>query len=254
MNARHDRILALLSRAGEVSVRDLVAEFGVTPMTIRRDLAALERDGRVVRTHGGALMSRPGRIEFQFAERGAVREGQKRAIALAARGLVKPGMTLSIDTGTTPLAFARAVADLPGITVLTSSLAVAAALYPADGIDLVLLGGMARKDGPDLYGELTEANLEQFRVDVAVIGADAASREGLFTTAVPVARVSKAMVAGARRVMLLVDSSKFGGTAFRKFADWDDVDVAITDDGLGRSTRRWLADAVETLEIVRVEE
>lgn len=252
MNTRQAEILERLSRAGEVTVGALSERFDVSPMTIRRDLAQLERRGRLVRTHGGAVLSRTGVIEFAFQGKARTHAAEKRAIAREIAARIEPGMAVTLDTGTTTLEVARAIAGTAPLTVLTSSLAIASVLYAREGIELVLLGGVARKGSPDLSGPLTEENLRRFRAHVAVLGADGAGREGVYTTDVGVSRVSRAMIEGADRVLLAVDSSKFETTAFVRYADWSEVDDVVTDAGLRPETRRWLTRAGPRVTAVRI--
>jgi DeoR/GlpR family transcriptional regulator of sugar metabolism len=245
MNARLEKIMSLITRDGEVSVGSAAKAFGVTEMTIRRDLETLERDGRLVRTYGGAVLSRPGIVEFAFQQRADARSDEKRAIARDAARLVRPGMSVSIDTGTTTLEVAKAISGTADLRVLTPSLAVASALYAFDGIELVLLGGTARKGSPDLQGEITEDNIKRFRVHLAVLGADALGEDGIYTKDAAVSRVSRAMIANARERLVVADSSKLSETAFVKFADWKDVDVLITDAEAPPAARRWLNKSVK---------
>lgn len=242
MRGRQQDILALLADGAERSVHELAARFGVTLMTVRRDLEALARGGHVTRTHGGVVLSRPGTVAFHFHQREERMLAEKAVVARAVAALVRPGMAISLDTGTTTLAVARALAGQCQLQVLTSSLAIAAVLYACEGIDLVLLGGRARKDNPDLYGELTEENLARFHVDLAVLGADAVNPDGLYTTQPDIARVSQAMLRHAGRRVLVADHSKFGHTAFLRFATWNDITTVVADDGMPAVERRWLKD------------
>jgi DeoR/GlpR family transcriptional regulator of sugar metabolism len=247
MIPRHSAILELLGQGKEVSVAAFARRFRVTPVTIRRDLDALREQGLVERTHGGAVLQGRGRVEFAFRRREETMAAAKRAIGAAAAELVRPGMSVSIDTGTTTLEVARALAGIDGLTVLTSSLPVAAALHPVAGIELVLLGGRTRKDHPDLFGALTEENLSRFEVDLAILGADAVDRAGLMTTDVDIARVSRAMIRHAAGRVLVADHTKFGRRALVRIAGWDDVDTVVTDKGMDGETRKWLRRAARTV-------
>ena len=244
MKSRHAKILEQLSADGEATVQALAGGFGVSVMTIRRDLAELEASGELTRTHGGAMLSRAGIIEFSFREKGQRNADEKRAIAREAAELVERGMTLTLDTGTTTLEVAKAVAGVPDLTVLTSSLAIASALYGRPNISLVLTGGAVRTGSPDLSGWLTEENLKRFRVDIACIGADGADREGVFTTDVNVARVSQAMIASAHETVLVADHTKFEKPAFVRFASWRDIGRVITGNAATPGTRKWLEKTV----------
>ncbi len=243
MNHRQRETLELLAARGEVSVQALAERFGVSEMTIRRDLSVLEGAGELQRTHGGAVLSRAGVVEFAFRSRGGLHAAEKRAIAARAAERVREGMTVSLDTGTTTMEVARAIGGMKNLKVLTCSLPVASILYANPNVQLVLLGGTVRPGSPDLSGWLTEENLKQFRVDLAVLGADAADRTGLYTTDTNVARVSQAMVAGAGEAMLVADHTKFDRTAFVRFATWDLIDYVVTDSGVGKATRKWLMKA-----------
>ena len=238
---RHDEILALLGSDGEHTVEALAERFGVSTMTVRRDLGDLAAAGRVQRTHGGAALSRTGIAQFRFVRRNEQRVAEKQAVARAAAARVRPGMSVLIDTGTTALEVARELRHIDGLRVLTISLPVAAELHDMPGLELVLLGGVVRRGEPDLTGSLTERNLAEFRVDLAILGADAAEPGGIFTDDLAVGRVSQAMVRSAQTSLLVVDHSKFARHAFAKYADWEQFDLVITDTGLPAATREWLS-------------
>jgi DeoR/GlpR family transcriptional regulator of sugar metabolism len=238
---RHEQILALLGARGECSVEALAEDFGVSTMTVRRDLAELVASGRVQRTHGGAALSSAGIAQFRFVRRNEHCAAEKRAIAQAVAGRVAPGMSVVLDTGTTALEVARELRSVGDLRVLTTSLPIAAELHDAPGLELILLGGVFRRGLPDLTGPLTERNLAEFRVDLAVLGADAVEPEGIFTNDLSVARVTQAMVAAAKAAVLVVDHSKFARRAFAKYADWEQFATVFTDSGLSADTREWLS-------------
>ncbi len=252
MNARHERIVAFLGGRGEASVQDLAEHFDVSLMTIRRDLALLERAGRLTRTHGGAVLSKPGVVEFAFVEKGERFAAEKRAIAREAARLVQPGMSVALDSGTTTLEVAKAIRSIDGITVLTSSLAIASVLYAQDNVELVLLGGTARKGSPDLTGWLTEENLKQFKVDLAIVGADGVTPDGAYTKAVDLTRVCQAVMAAGQRTILVLDHSKLGKTSFARFTTLNRIDHLITDAGAASPTRKWLSKAVSNITYAKV--
>ena len=164
--------------------------------------------------------------------------------------VVKPGMTVVLDTGTTTLEVARALAGIPDLRVLTSSLAIASALQAHDNLELVLLGGSLRRQSPDLSGPLTEENLRQFRPDLAILGADAVDRDGAYTADLGVASLSRAMIAGAQASCLVADSSKFARRAFVQFAPWELIDHLVTDTGLGPEERAWATDTIRSVHLV----
>ncbi|MCF7854360.1 MAG: DeoR/GlpR family DNA-binding transcription regulator [Candidatus Pacebacteria bacterium] len=239
-STRAQDILELLTARDEVSVAELADRFQVTPMTIRRDLEALAAEGRITRTHGGAVLTAPSVVAFAFQERRQARLAEKQAIAREATRHIPPGTAMILDTGTTTLEVAKAIKGIPDLKVLTSSLAIASALLAHDQLELVLLGGTVNRGSPDLSGPLTEENLASFRADVAVIGADAVDQKGLYTRCQNIAGVSRAMIASAGKTVLVADSSKFGTTSFVQFADWKDIDIVVVDTGLAPTHQRWL--------------
>jgi len=252
MKKRHADILEILDPVEETSVRQLAETLSVSLMTIRRDLALLAHEGRVMRSHGGAMLSQTGSIEFDFGEKSKKRTAEKSTIAREVAKMIEPGMTISLDTGSTTLEVARVISGTVGVTVLTSSLAVASVLYIKENIELILLGGKVRKGIPDLSGPLAEENLARFRVDLAVLGADAVSEDGLFTTDVGISQVSRAMIDGAEKRVLAVDSSKFGNMALIRFADWDCIEHVVTDEGVSKADRKWLKKSVSKVTYAKV--
>jgi DeoR family fructose operon transcriptional repressor len=241
MNARQQYIIEVLHSQREVSVQALSTHLHVSPLTIRRDLELLERDGALTRTHGGAVLSKASVIEFAFLDRAQDRSMEKLVIAQYLASVVQPGMTIVLDTGTTTLEVARAIAGISRLRVLTSSLAIASVLYAYENIDLVLLGGSVRHRNPDLSGPLTEENLKQFQTELAILGADAVCPEGLYTSDLGIARISQAMMACARERWLVIDSSKFNRRSFVKFADWSVITHLVTDEGVRNTDREWLS-------------
>mgnify|MGYP002641435331 CR=1 FL=1 len=252
MNVRHEQIIQWLQARGEASAQDLSEHFGVSLMTIRRDLATIESEGRLTRTHGGAVLSSAGIVEFTFERQGKQHAEEKRAIAREVASMVEPGMSISLDSGTTTLEVAKAIAGIESITVLTSSLAIASVLYAHENIDLVLLGGMARKGSPDLTGWLTEENLKQFHVDLAIVGADGVSEEGAYNRTVELTRVCQAILKGGEKTMLVADHSKFSGPSFAKFSSLEDIDFIITDTGVSVKTCPWLVEHKKRVRYVKI--
>jgi DeoR family transcriptional regulator, fructose operon transcriptional repressor len=241
MNLRYDSTLQFLRDNGDASVQELADHFEVSVMTIRRDLAALEQSGKLKRTHGGAVLSKEGIVEFTFERKGKKFSTEKRAIAQEVAKLIHPGMSISLDSGTTTLEVAKAIAGIESLTVLTSSLAIASVLYAHENIELVLLGGRARKGNPDLTGWLTEENSKRFHVDMTIIGADGINQTGAFTTAVDITKVCQALIEGGEKGILVADHTKFDKPSFAKFASLKDFDHIITDEGMRSATRKWLS-------------
>lgn len=253
-NARFERIIDYINRHGEASAQTLAEQFGVSPVTIRRDLMLLEQNGRITRTHGGAIPSKPGVVEFAFQERGARNADEKRAIALAVASTFKRGCTVALDNGTTALEIAKAITATEGLTVLTCSLAIAAVLQAHENVETVLLGGTVRRGSPDLTGWLTEETLQRFHVDYAIVGTDGLTHEGAYAAAVDLARICEAMLKVATTSILVADHSKVGQPSFVRYATLKQFDRVVTDTGVPAAQRKWLnasARQVDYVDVVR---
>ncbi len=228
---RRRELVRLLKAGEEIANAELAERLGVSVMTIRRDLDALADDGVVLRTHGGALAAQRITFEFAFDERRRRNLPQKRRIGAAAADRVGKGQALFVDTGTTTLEVARALAgsDL-ACTVVTSSLVIASTLWAHETVELVLLGGRVRRGSPDLVGPGTELMLEKLTADVAFLGSDGIDPErGSFAADMDAARVAERMARNARRAVVLADSSKLGLAGGALYADIAEIDELITD-------------------------
>ena len=240
--ARQSRIRERFAETPGVSISRLAREFGVSQMTIRRDLAALEEKSEIQRTHGGAVLTERMILEFDYRERREVNRAAKRAIAAEARSLVQPDQRLILDTGTTTLELAALLKDGENLTVITPSLAVASELQHAAGVEVILLGGSIRRGSPDLTGPVTEHCLELFSVDLAFQGADAIDAEGaIYNSDLRLARVDRMMRRIARRSCVLADPSKIGGSALARSGSLAEVDVFITSRGAPPATLKRFA-------------
>ncbi|OPZ08720.1 MAG: Glycerol-3-phosphate regulon repressor [candidate division BRC1 bacterium ADurb.BinA292] len=230
VDARRARIRELLFECETLSVPDLARHFDVSEMTIRRDLDSLAGAGQVRRVHGGALVSERMSFEFDFHERRLRQLPQKQAIAAVAASLIEPGDTLFLDTGTTTLELAQRLKDAAQLTVITTSLAVAATLQFAASVRTILLGGEIRRGSADTSGALTEYLLERLTARVAMVGAEGIDLEGNFYDADPqLARVAVMMRERSDRTYILCDSRKIGQRALVRSGHLSEVDALITD-------------------------
>ncbi len=233
--ARREQICRMLEGRGECSVEELVEVLGVSGMTVRRDLQALAREGKVIRTHGGAALEARISFQFDFLRRAKEHEEAKTAIGGAAAALVGDGESVLLDSGTTTLALARQLRGKKGLTVITTSLPIASELQYEGEIGVLLLGGYLRAEAADLTGALTEANLETLQADVAFVGADGVDRRGnVYNRSAEVARMLGKMTAAAQRVFVVADHSKLGKTALWRFGRLQDWAGLVSDAGADR--------------------
>ncbi|HNX26875.1 MAG TPA: DeoR/GlpR family DNA-binding transcription regulator [Phycisphaerae bacterium] len=241
---RRELISQKLADSQSVSIPELAASFGVSEMTVRRDLDSLEAIGKVHRTHGGATMAERMAFEFNFVARRQANRRAKQAIAREALKLIKSGMRIIIDTGTTSLELAHLLRhfDSAGqLTVITPSLAVASELQFCENIQTILLGGIVRKGSPDLTGIVAESVLDMFFADVAFQGADAIDLDGaMYNADTRTAEVDRKIRSRADSTYILADSSKIGRTELTRHGFVQETAGLITDDALDDEKRRRL--------------
>ncbi len=228
--ARHQQIVEFIQSSGHCAVDVLAREFSVSEMTIRRDLIALSEEGRIARTHGGAAPVEQVLFEFEFLRRVQENRVAKTRIGVAAAAIVPDGKTVILDSGTTTLAVARQLGSRRRLTVITTSLPIAAVLQRGGGTEILLLGGILRRESPDLEGPLTESNLEGLRADIAFVGADGIDLSGnVYNSSLNTARLLEKVVKAASSVYVVADSSKLERTALTKFGNLTAWRGLITD-------------------------
>ena len=174
---RQSQIITLLRQSGRVAVEDLAAHFSVALQTIRRDLNELSEAGQVVRVHGGAIVA-SGVENLAYEARQLVAHDQKRLIGEAAARLIPDNSSLFINIGTTTEEVAKALSRHSGLLVITNNLHVASELFRNRAIEIFLTGGTMRHSDGGIVGAVTVEQIEQFRVDFAVIGTSAIDQTG----------------------------------------------------------------------------
>ncbi len=235
MNARQIAIIEQLRGNQRVNVKELAARFGVSEMTIRRDLIILESHGTLVRTYGGGAALNV--VPPPTAPQAPTRNARKAAIGQLAASLVEPRQTIMVDTGTTALEVARHLPHDTSVTVATTSLHVAHALAQAP-LQVLLLGGFLRKESQTLYGPLTERLLSILHVDLLFIGCTGAnSEDGFYVTDLLLFNQLQAMMRIADRLVVVTESKKFGRRSFVRYAQLTEVHTLVTDDALAAQDR-----------------
>lgn len=222
--------LQLLNERGEVSVADLSRDAGVSEMTIRRDLEALERQGLLRRVHGGAISVVSRGYEPPFGMRAGRNAAAKVRIAEKAASLIDDGDALILDVGTTALELARALSDRAGLTILTPSFRAAELLAPNPDLRVIVTGGIVRAGELSLIGDLAERAFADLHCDVVYLGAGGVDPlVGVTEFNLDDARVKRAAVSSARRCVVLADSTKLDRVAVASVCPIDRVDLLITD-------------------------
>ncbi len=243
---RQQAMAHLISRRGRLSVVQLAQQFEVTTETVRRDLSTLDRMGLVRRVHGGAVPAGSLTvIEAGISERDQANTQAKEAIASAAVALLPPpDSVIAIDAGSTTARLAAALPRDHRLTVITHSVPVAARLAGLPQIQLHLLPGKVRPTTHAAVGADTVAALAEFRADVAFIATNGITTgHGLTTPDSDEAASKRAMIACARRTVVLADSTKFGVETAVRFATLDSLDVLVTDSDIEATDRNALESA-----------
>ena len=222
-------ILEIARREGRVDVEGLAVLFDVTPQTIRKDLNDLCDMEKLHRVHGGAVYP-SNTVNVAYQARREIASDGKAQIAEAVASLIPDNSSLILNIGTTTEAVAQALRRHQGLMVITNNLNVAYILADAPGVEVVVTGGMVRKTDGGIVGAAAVDLIRQFKVDFAVVGTSAIDEEGtLLDFDYREVRVSQAILAQARRKILVADSTKFERRAPVKIGHLSDIDMFVTD-------------------------
>jgi DeoR family transcriptional regulator of aga operon len=231
---RRSLVLEYMLQHGAASIQELSDALGASPSTVRRDLEQLESEGHLRRTHGGAVVSSANHSTFEpdAAIAAQVSRVEKSAIGAAAAALLSTGDSVIFDSGSTVLAAARiAVERRIALTAVTNDLGIGQVLAKSEKIRVVVLGGTVRRGSLTLVGEPGQSFMADIHADIAFVGTQSITGKLLSDTSVEIASIKRAMIASARRVILLADSSKFQPAAFCKICEVTAVHEVITDSG-----------------------
>jgi DeoR family transcriptional regulator, fructose operon transcriptional repressor len=229
---RQEQILAQLrALQSEISVAELAQKFGVSELTIRRDLERLEADSAVFRTHGGCLLRSS--VESAYHRRVSLNFELKQAIGRAAANEIKTGEVILINDGSTPFHLAANLGSFTNLLVYTTSLAVISVLSRFPGVRLYVLGGEFHPNLQFMGGPLTEQILEGLQFDRVFLGADAIDAKGNCLVSDPdVARLTEIMLRRGRRRVLLADGTKVGANGHAVYATLANFDAWYTTPGI----------------------
>ncbi len=250
-------ILEEARRTGAVRVSDLVARLGVSDMTVRRDLDVLAGRGLVEKVYGGATSIVGKSTDEPGFEAKSVRQrAQKEAIAAVAAGLVRPGTAIGISAGTTTWTLARALDEVPGLTIVTNSIQVADVLRGANQPDrTVVLTGGVRTPSDALVGPVAVQSLRSLHLDVVFLGVHGmADGPGFTTPNLTESETDRALVEAGRKLVVLADHTKWGVVGISTIAGLEEADVVVSDDGLTDNARETLTEQAGELMIAEAAE
>jgi DeoR family transcriptional regulator, aga operon transcriptional repressor len=235
---RQRAILDLLRRDGRVLVVDLARQFHTSQVTIRKDLDVLHANGRIHRTHGGALPAGDGTLALEdpsLREKEKLHRKEKLQIAAAAARMVSEGQVVVLDSGTTTTAVARALRNFQDLTIITNAANIAAELS-GSMLEVILTGGSLRKNSFSLVGPLAEETLHKLHADILFLGVDGFDvHYGLSTPNLLEAKVNRAMIEISKLTVAVCDSSKFGKRSLSLIATTSHLHHVITDSGVPKA-------------------
>ena len=227
---RRNRILTILREERHVVVSELAKVFDVSEETIRRDLDKLEKEGHVVKTYGGAVISEGSEAELPYVIRKKANVEAKQKIADLAADLIMDGDTLILDASSTAVFIAQKIKSKKEITLITNSIEVLMELSDVTGWKILSTGGTLKERSCALVGSEAEESLSRFHVDKAFISCKGVDpRHGFSDSSDMHAAVKRKMLQAASQIFFAVDSSKFDKISFTSVSGFSGVDAVITE-------------------------
>jgi DeoR/GlpR family transcriptional regulator of sugar metabolism len=249
---RHEQIAEYVLREEFVAAKELARRFGVSLMTVHRDLDELEAQGLLRKVRGGATPQPSSLFESNVRYRQTLAGAEKQALARFALGQIEPGQAVMIDESTTGLTLARLLPERAPLTVITNSLTVVEELKHVRDIHLIVLGGDHWPRHEAFCGLACEAAVAALRADLLFMSTTAISGAIAFQPDSDFAIAKRAMIAAAARRILLVDHTKFGRVALHRLARLSDFDLVVVDEGIDEAGLRQLREARVEFEVVPV--
>jgi DeoR/GlpR family transcriptional regulator of sugar metabolism len=247
--SRHNKILQSLDLGDNIAIEELASEFGLSEATIRRDLEELEREGRIVRTRGGArTLSGLPEIAKKFEERSRIRLEEKKLIIDEIEELIPGGCVLTLDNGTTSWLLAKRLKQKKNLTVATHSLPIIEELGSAGDINLLVSGGIFRQRNLDFTGIKAVDFFRDIYADIAVITCDSVKPGlGFYKISEASAEIARAMAASAKTVYIIADHTKIDAAASFRFLKPEEADTFFTDSLTPEADRKKMSDECYTI-------
>ncbi len=230
IDVRRKKILEILRRDGQVRVAHLSETLGATVVTIRSDLDALEQDGYLERTQGGAIQTMKNYYNLEFQRRKQEHMENKKAIAAAAAGLVRDGDTLFINSGTTTYFTAVELKQRKNLNIVTNSISVAVELGGLPTFRVILLGGDISAQYSFTYGEDVKEQISRYRANWAILSVDGIQPgAGITTYHAEESVIDRIMMERAQTPIIVADSTKLGRESFSRISALTAQTILITD-------------------------
>lgn len=248
---RLERIEEYINHNRYATIPQLAEEFGISASTIRRDLEALGEAGRVELTRGGVMsLHRKVSEEASYHEKTLANREEKARIAAAAARMIKPGCTLFVDSGTTTRELVPFLKEGQGLKLVTNDLLIASELSSAQGVEVILPGGLLRRGYYTLTGSQAEEMVSSMRADLTFMGFDAVRPRGFMISNQEEVGLKRAMARCGSRLVVLCDHTKFESDSFITVCPLADASLIITGKELDEGIRKRLEAAGAVLELV----
>jgi DeoR family transcriptional regulator of aga operon len=233
---RRSFIMQQLEENGQVSVNDLSLMFGVSEVTIRNDLAKLEKKNLLIRARGGAMKINRASTDFELSDKQRIHFLEKQRIGKLAASLVNDGDTIIIDSGTTTMEVARNLENVKDLTVITNALNIAIQLAKFKTINVIVPGGMVRNESQSLVGSNSTDSFRNLYCDKLFLGVDGFDTTyGLSTPNIEEAHLNQIMIEVSKQVITTADSTKFLRRSLAHICPVSRVDVLVTDSGIDKN-------------------
>lgn len=243
MSRRRDRILELVAERGHVVIAELATELAVSEMTIRRDVAQLDQDERLVSFFGGVRSTQFDAYPGAFGVRAQDQSGVKNRIAQKAIEFIAEDSVIALDAGSTVALLAQKLVRRKNLRVVSASVPAITILAEADGVELLGLGGTLRRGSQSFTGPSVVAAVRELQIDTFFLGAAGLSERGAFDVTDLDAVGKRELIGVSSQVVAMADAEKFGRRAMSRIGEWSSIDVLITDDRITDDMRQTLVEA-----------
>ncbi|GJM36831.1 MAG: DeoR family transcriptional regulator [Acidimicrobiales bacterium] len=239
-----------LLRDGDATVDDLATRFGVSKMTIHRDLDELEGGGLLRKVRGGASIQSSAQFESDYRYRRTLAVEEKRRVAAAAAALIESGQTVIVDDSSTASCLVPHLAERRPLTVITNNMTLMSELPTEAGIELIALGGRYSSRFHGFFGITCEEALRSMRADIAFLSTSAIHGASAFHQDQEVVKTKRLMIEASDQRVLLTDHTKFGRSALHFMAELATFDSVLTGRSPAAAHRTELSDAGARLVVV----
>lgn len=248
---RRAKIIQEIQDHGQVKVSQMSQLLGVSEVTIRNDLAKLDKKGLLIRTRGGAFKQDLVGVDFAISEKRRHHLKEKQLIGKKAADFIHDGETIILDSGSTTVEIARNLESQQDLSIITNAVNMVGILARYKSHRVIILGGFLRHNSLSLVGSQAEENLRNYSCDKLFLGVDGIeSNYGISTPNVEEAHLNRLMIEVAKEVILVTDSSKFLRRSFAFISTLDKIDTIVTDSGIPENELKILEDMGKKVLIV----